>query len=341
MTGPPALRVGAGVATGVGSLPGEDPAVAVRAAFDDYPQLPYLPELPARGPGADMLGRAAGMLVDISVDLQPSGWRLVGRPGIDERRARDLHSRDLEALGEHAPDYAGRLKLQIAGPYALAAGIELHRGDKAIADPGATRDIADSLAEGAARYVASVRERLPRADVVVQLDEPSLPAVLAGRVPTASGYDVLPAIEESDAAATMRRVMNRVRATPGVAGVAVHCCAAAAPIALLRIAGADGLGLDAHLLTGMDDPLGEAIEADMLLLLGVVSGAASELPEAPAVADSARLLWRRLGFDPVDLAGGVVLTPTCGHARSTPAYAAAAAGRLRAAGRLLVEEPEG
>ena len=55
-----------GSATGIGSLPGIDIAEAVKTVFGELP-LPYLPELPARGPGADMIGRSAGLLVDLPI----------------------------------------------------------------------------------------------------------------------------------------------------------------------------------------------------------------------------------------------------------------------------------
>src|SRR4051794_41826908 len=81
-----------GVATGVGSMPGEDIDVVLGAVADALPDLPHLPELPARGAGSDMIGRTAAQLVDLHVDLQPAGWRLVPRGGLDETRARDrLH----------------------------------------------------------------------------------------------------------------------------------------------------------------------------------------------------------------------------------------------------------
>ena len=42
-----------GGATGVGSMPGTDPAEAMRIVLGELPDLPHLAELPARGPGAD------------------------------------------------------------------------------------------------------------------------------------------------------------------------------------------------------------------------------------------------------------------------------------------------
>ena len=54
---PPARPWPRGAATGIGSLPGSDPLEAARTVFGELPDLPFLPELPARGPGADIIGK--------------------------------------------------------------------------------------------------------------------------------------------------------------------------------------------------------------------------------------------------------------------------------------------
>ena len=54
------------------------------------------------------------------------------------------------------------------------------------------REFAASLVEGLRVHLAEVAARTGAA-VLLQLDEPSLPAVLAGRLPTASGYGTVPA----------------------------------------------------------------------------------------------------------------------------------------------------
>ena len=177
-----------GPASGVGSLPGTDPAEAMRLVLGELPDFAHLPELPARGPGADLIGRSAALLVDLAFDLTPGGWRLVPRPGIDQRRAREFLERDVDALYDVAGGYEGPLKLQAAGPWTLAAGLERSRGDRAVVDPGARRDLAQSLAEGLAAHVAAVAARVPGATVLLQLDEPSVPAVLQGGLPTVSGF---------------------------------------------------------------------------------------------------------------------------------------------------------
>ncbi len=329
-----------GAATGVGSMPGTDPGEAARLVFGELPDLPYLPELPARGPGADLLGRGATFLAELYVDLQPAGWRLVPRPGIDSRRARDLLQRDLDALQEAADGYAGALKLQAAGPWTLAAGIELRRGDKALSDPGAVVDIAAALAEGIAAYVADVGRRVPDATLLLQLDEPSLPQVLRGEVPTASGFGRLRAVETPVATDRLRTVLAAVTAASTLP--VVHCCATNPPVELLLAAGARGLSLDVTALTTKDDDaLGVAVEAGVPLFLGTVPSTDAELSDPGRTVTPVRALWRRLGFEPERLAGAVVVTPTCGLAVASPAYARAALRRCREAGQLLVDEPDG
>src|SRR3954463_8697041 len=110
------IRLAGVRATGIGSLPGDDIDAALALVFTELPDLPHLPELPARGPGADMIGRTAGVLVDLHVDLQPSGWRLVPRPGMDVRRAREMLERDLDALVPVAATHDGPLKVQLPRP---------------------------------------------------------------------------------------------------------------------------------------------------------------------------------------------------------------------------------
>ena len=76
---------------------------AIRLVFGELPDLPHLPELPARGAGADMIGRGGALLLDLPVEIVPSGWRLTARSGRDGREARDHLARDLDALEEQSP----------------------------------------------------------------------------------------------------------------------------------------------------------------------------------------------------------------------------------------------
>ncbi|MFB4267626.1 methionine synthase [Nonomuraea sp. GTA35] len=318
-------------ATGVGSHPGEDHLEAIRVVFGEVPGLPYLPELPARGVGADMVGRTAALLVDLPVEVQPSGWRLADRPGRDHQRAVDHLRRDLDGLEEVGHDYTGPLKLQVCGPWTLAGSIELKFGDKMLSDAGAVRDLTASLAQGVAEHCAEVRRRLPGVtEIVLQLDEPGLPGVLTGTVPTASGFGRLAAVEEWRVEESLRSFEDPV----------VHCCAPGVPYALLRRAGVRAVSVDAALLRRRDDEeLGELFEAGTALFMGVVPGRDTRLAGPGVVAKPALELWRRLGFAPDRLASQVVLTPACGLAGASPAYARAALAACRKAAQVLRDDP--
>ena len=321
-----------GPASGVGSLPGTDPAEAVRLVVGELPGFAHLPELPARGVGADVLGRSAGLLVDVHVDLTPAGWRLVPRPGRDEQRAHEFLDRDLDALHDVAADWTGPFKVQSAGPWTLAAGLERTRGDRAVTDPGARRDIAQSLAEGLRAHAAAVAARLPGADVVIQVDEPSLPAVLLGGLPTQSGFGKLAAIE----AHVVQEELEGFLSTLGHRTV-VHCCATRAPLGLIRAAGADALSFDHGLVQDLDD-IGQAVEAGTHLFLGVVPGTDRQLPAPKATATRLQAWWNELGFPAESLHEAVTLTPSCGLAGASPAYARAAMAHVREAARYLLPE---
>jgi len=98
-------------------MPGENPLETARVVAGELPDLPYLAELPGRGPGADITGRTAALLVDIPVELAgPRGWRIAERPGRDLGRARSMLSSDLDAMEEVLDGYAGLVKIQLAGP---------------------------------------------------------------------------------------------------------------------------------------------------------------------------------------------------------------------------------
>ena len=321
-----------GPASGVGSLPGTDPVEALRIVLGELPGLPHLPELPERGPGADVIGRSAALLVDLAVDLTPAGWRLVPRPGIDLRRAHEFLARDFDALHAVADAYRGPLKVQAVGPWTLAAALERTRGDRAVVDPGARRDLAQSLAEGVAAHVAAVTGRVPGAEVVVQLDEPSVPAVLEGALPTISGFGKLAAVE---AAVVEQELAAVIAAIPHP--VVVHCCATRSPIGLFRAAGADGVSFDAGLVQDLE-ALGTAVEAGTHLLVGVVPGTDAPLPAPKATASRISALWNELGFPADRLAEAVTLTPACGLAGATPSYARAAMAHVREAAKYLQPE---
>lgn len=323
-------------ATGIGSWPGTSVREAVRTVRDllvatEGVGLPFLPETPGRGPGADIIGRAAGLLTDLHVDLQPSGWRFVDRPGRDAGRTASLLRQDLDELAEAYDGYRGPLKLQVAGPWTLAASLRLNRGERAIVDPGAAADLLASLTDGIAGWVADVRRLVPGAEVVLQLDEPSLSAVLEGALPTDSGFGRIRSIDPQVAARGLASVLA-AHDGPTV----VHCCHPSAPLPLLRATGAGAVALD---LTAATPARWESVAATLDTGTSVWPGV---LPtDDSGTSEDAR----RLVLDGLERAGlaaealrGLVVTPTCGLASLTPEEAR---GVLRTAldtARRLAEE---
>jgi hypothetical protein len=350
-------------------MPGTSPLETMRLIMGELPDLPFLAELPGRGPGAELTGRTAAMLVELPAETTPRGWRLADRPGRDLRRAQSLLARDLDALEEVAEGFAGVLKISACGPWTLAATVELTRSQEPVlADRGAVSDLTASLAEGVAAHVAEVAARVPGARLLLQLDEPALPAVLAGTVPSASGLNRVREVEPADAEAGLRTVL----AAAGVP-VLVHCCAPSVPLGMIRDAGAVAAGIDlGQLRPGEEEVLAAAVEAGLGILAGAVPATPAPVPARPAapatsqpIAQSAQRrsgqqspataaavqvteLWRRMGW-PVarpsaavtspaaSVAGQVVLTPACGLAGAPPEYARAALASCREAARMLPE----
>ncbi|OEJ33847.1 methionine synthase [Streptomyces subrutilus] len=327
-------------ATGIGSLPGGDAREAAKTVTGSFEEFPYLAELPARGPGADMIGRSLGLLVDMYAHVEPSGWRVSDRPGRDSKRARSWLGEDLDALEEFTQGYTGRLKVQAVGPWTLAAALELHGGEAMLQDAGACRDLAGSLAEGLRAHLADVRKRIPGARIVLQFDEPSLTAVLLGRVRSASGYRTYRAVDRQVVEGTLRDLFAVTEAVGG-GEVIVHSCAPEVPFGLLRRAGATGVSFDFSLLTEReDDAIGEAVEGGTKLFAGVVPGTDGPLSDPAGSVMGVRKLWRRLGLAPGTLAESVVVTPSCGLAGASPAYARAVQAHCVRAARSLADNPE-
>lgn len=270
--------------------------------------IPYLPELPARGPGADMIGRTAALLIELPVDLQPSGWRFVDRPGRDQHRAESFLREDLDELAETYDGFEGDLKVQVTGPWTLASAIAVSRGERSVADPGATRELVESLAEGLAQHVETVQRLVPRASLVVQVDEPGLPAALAGRLATASGFGRLRAVDPQEASDGLSRVL----AAAGERTTVVHCCAQEVPWPLLRSSGTSAVSVDTTLLGPKGwESAAATIESGVDLWAGAVPTAGDD--SASTVADGLERAWRRVGLAIAEF-DRLVVTPACGLA---------------------------
>ena len=321
---------------------------AARTVAGELPDLPYLAELPGRGPGADITGRTAALLVDIPVELAgPRGWRIAERPGRDLGRARSMLSSDLDAMEESLDGYAGPLKIQLAGPWTLAATMEQpHSLNPALADPGLVADLASSLAEGAAAHVNEVAKRVPRAKILVQFDE-RLPAVLHGAVPTPSGLSRVRAVEDEVARERLHTVLAATQSY-----TLLHCCGRDIPFGIIMSAGADAVSFDpGQLRRGDFDGFAEAAEAGLGMLIGALPTtgpqenararrSGRDERERPAPADTARIvrdLWRKMDLPSARCAPQVVITPACGLAGVSPKQARDALRWCREAAQVLPE----
>ncbi|WKD57817.1 hypothetical protein CAPI_06380 [Corynebacterium capitovis DSM 44611] len=176
-------------AFGLGDMPGCDLAQAADVVLSESP-LPYLPQLPQRG--LDAVGRTAALL-DIPIDRGPRGWRVATQ----HRAAKDQMPRDLDVLEQL---WAGRLsevKVQLVGPWTLAAEIEMANGHRMMTDAGARRDLVDALLGAVEEHRTDVEKRL-RARSILQLDEPRLADVIAGTVRGSTDFETIPAVPEPE-----------------------------------------------------------------------------------------------------------------------------------------------
>ena len=305
-----------------------------------------------------MVGRTAGLLVDLAVEVVPTGWRVTARPGRDHRRAVDLLHFDVDALDTACagarPEW---VKVQAAGPWTLAAvGRAAHR------TPGAHRP----------RRRPRVRRK---------------PAGGAARpTPRRSRSGPAPAFSSSSTSRVCRPCW-RARCRPPRAGAPSHRSRRRTPCDLLRdlVAGLDApvvpallrrappgavarrdrgggrrdrrdaaRGRRRHRRPGGPRRPGEVWDVGTPLLLGLVpcrcrrraptppgdalrpDGAALGL--SPAVPSTSPTAWASTARASRELA---VPTPTCGLAGASPSGRVRAMALCRDLGRAFVDPPEG
>jgi 5-methyltetrahydropteroyltriglutamate--homocysteine methyltransferase len=324
-------------ASGTGSWPGSSARQAAEVVVGELGgALAHIVELPGRGVGADTIGRAGALLVDVAIDTVPRGYRVATRPGAVTRRAASLLDEDIDAL-EEAWEKAGlggsgrAVKVQAPGPITLAAELELANGHRAITDPGAIRDLATSLAEGVAAHRAAVSRRLGT-PVVVQFDEPSLPAALAGRL---TGVTALNPVHPIDEALAVTLLDSCVAAAGE--SVLVHSCAAELPWNILRRSTVHAVSVDAATLQAADlDAVAEFVDSGRTVVLGVVAAATPDrTPSADEVAGTAVRVVDRLGLGRSVLRDRIGITPACGLANATAEWARTAIGLARKAAEAI------
>jgi methionine synthase II (cobalamin-independent) len=329
-------------ASGTGSWPGTVARQAAEVVVGELgAALAHLVELPARGVGADIVGRAGALLIDVAIDTVPRGYRVASRPGAVARRAFSLLHEDIDAL-EEAWEIAGLrgsgrpVKVQAAGPITLTAELELSNGHRAITDLGAVKDIAASLAEGIAAHRAEVSRRLDT-PVVVQLDEPLLPAAVAGHLSGVSALSPVAAIEETLATS----MLDTCVAAAG-AEVSVHCCGTSLPWKVLLQSSISAISVDAGTLQVADlEAIAEFVDSGRDVVLGVVSSSTpTRRPVVEEVAEAVVAVTDRLGFARSALSDRIGVSPACGLAGATPQWARTAIGLARQAAEAFAADPD-
>lgn len=164
-----------------------------------------LPQLPELSPGTEALGRTITHLAGLNVGLTPQGFRLTAARVGDSAEVRRLsaaHSSLVSLTADVlAGEPAGPTVIAVAGPATLAAALALPSGEPVLSDLGALRDVMQAWAQGLAELAAATASSLPGAQPVLDVREPRLDDVLAGRVRSSSGFRLLRAPERADVAA--------------------------------------------------------------------------------------------------------------------------------------------
>ena len=291
-----------GLATGIGSLPHEDPDEAVRFALERHPRLPAAPSLPRRSAVEGMIAQAAWGIPGVSV--LPDGSLLVDEAAVDpDRPLTDLGvgGEPFVGLRTFLAAVRGRVtpfKIQLTGPVTL--GIALHAvgvpADRAF--PAAPAAVLGRIRE----VLAATRAAAPGATPVVFVDEPGLVAALDRSFP-------LPLDDALDL------VSSALAAIEGGAIAGLHCCGRADWQAVLQ-AGPQVLSLP--VAAGAVEHAGAL--ASFLERGGWIAWGA--VPTDGPLGESAEILWRRMmadweavvdaGCDPAQLVEQAIVTPACG-----------------------------
>ncbi len=304
----------------------------------ELPDWPHLPELPARGVGADMVGRGMHLLSEVSsefaVEVSAGHWRRADRPGRDLRRAGSLFGSDCDAAAEVFAGYRGLFTAPIAGPWTLAASVVDEAGERTLRDRGYVADVIAAHAEASAALVARFARLIPGAEVVVGIDEPMLRAVHDGGIAFSSGYRRHRAVPAGEMVAGLNRPRDAVRAAGG--RVRLHTCAAPVWQVVHGVA-PDWLSLDAGVLVEQDtEQFGTWLESGAGTVWGVWP--TGETAPRDQVDRSLRRVqgWlHRLGIPASQVPGPTAVSPSCGLAGAHgPAAKAAMAGVREVARRL-------
>jgi len=327
--------------TGLGSWPGKDLAEAIDQVREAFPEEPFLPELPARGLGADMVGRSLGLIgqaAGFACEPTATGWATSSYRSRAQRAAWATLRDDLDIAADSLQDWAGPCHLSLAGPWTLAAVVGRGSREVLLADAGACRDLAGAWREAVAFWSRRSRHLMPETQWSFQIDEPLLPAVSQGAVPTLSGWGHHQAVAADQLAAAYQGLSD-LALVEGWQESVVHCCAPGLALDTMARAGFTTVSLDcATLSLSGREQLADFCDRGGRVWLGVLPTGhpADALPSRENLVSSPRRLLADLGLDP--RADQASLTPACGLAGFSVAVAGQVGRLLRQVAQSLTEE---
>jgi len=307
-----------GVATGIGSLPHTDPRAAADLVLRCLPEMPAVPQLPARDPREGMIAQWVAALPEARVEADGS-LTLDGKSDLEPECVvdRDAHAGLLafvDAVHEHdrAP---ARVKAQMTGP--LKLGVALHAAG--MPERRAFRRAATLARAWAVELERLMAEQLPASALVLFFDEPALVTWRRGS----------PLLDRESAIDVLSGTLASVDCVTGV-----HVCGDGDVLLALE-AGPTVLGVEvSDDLTDHSVVLARFLDGDGWVAWGAV-------PTDRPVGESADPHWRRLastwceltrrGCDPVPLRSRGLITPACGLA----GYGASQAERVLGIAREL------
>ncbi|KAA9246959.1 methionine synthase [Corynebacterium sp. MSK151] len=334
---------------GLGPMPGRNPHEAAEIVIGECLEGHLtLPTLPARGFGADAVGRTAALMADLVVDRGARSWKVADRRGRASALATDYLHRDIDACEEAWGRTPQKIRLTALGPWTMATSVENAAGHLIAVDRGAVKYFAQSLAAGLASHIADVRRRFD-SDIEVLLAEPALGAVVQGKIKAPSmlmgnaGY--LPAQGHREIAEIFLEVTGPLRDDDIEVTIALSSPDGLA-VQALADSGAAGVWLPRKELTTTQqlDFAAAVVGADMSLELGIVPVTVTEREEhtgvpvatpARALAEQAALFWDELGYSRLQIAESLNLAPMGGFAASSNEEAQAQLGAGRNATELL------
>ena len=326
------------LATGVGSMPHADTATAMRIMFDNFPTIPYWPQLPKRDFRENMYAQFSEDLTGVQIDL-PHEWIGLVKvddlmPQVEAFYARYLEDNpDLFAVsheyaaglyalrdGGDALKNARWLKGQVTGPISFGLKI-VDETMKPMLYDDALRDVlVKHLARkaqwqerflesvGARPSTASLRDSAQDAappQTIIFVDEPSLALIGASMV----------ALNRDEVVRDLEEIFSSIRGLKGT-----HCCGNTDWSMLLDtsvdVISFDALNYAENLALFADD-VRRFLDRGGVLAWGIVPTVEEEIAKATPEAlvarlDAAMSLLMKKGIDRDLLCERALITPACG-----------------------------